>query len=89
MLSSALANYELERLASVTFGTNEFKSSIKNYVPEGHTFKAFPIQFNHFDTNKMIVALMKSKVAFEIMTARGDSIHHAVRVKIVPYPENV
>lgn len=89
MLSPALYNYELERLASLTFASNEFKSSIKNYVPEGHTFKAFPIQFNHFDVNKMVLALFKNKVAFEIITARGDSMHHGVRVKIVPYPENI
>jgi len=33
----------MERLANVTFSGEEFKSSIKHYVPEGHTFKAFPI----------------------------------------------
>ena len=31
---------------------------IKNYVPEGHTFKAFPIQFTHFDTERMIYHIM-------------------------------
>ena len=89
MLSSALYNYELERLASMTFASNEFKSSIKNYVPEGHTFKAFPIQFNHFDINKMVVALLKNRVAFDVLTVRGDQVHHAVRAKIVTYPDNV
>lgn len=79
----------MERLASITFASGEFKSSIKNYVPEGHTFKAFPIQFNHFDINKMVLALFKSRVAYEVLTARGDSINHAVRVKIFTYPENV
>lgn len=43
LLSTALINYEMERLANVTFSGEEFKSSIKNYVPEGYTFKAFPI----------------------------------------------
>lgn len=89
MLSTALFNYEMERLASLTFASKEFESSIKHYVPEGHTFKAFPIQFNHFDINKMILSLFKNKVAYEIITAKGDSINHAARVKIVPYPEKV
>jgi centrosomal protein CEP76 len=89
MLSTALYNYEMERLASLTFASNEFKSSIKHYVPEGHTFKAFPIQFNHFDINKMILSLFKNKVAYEVITARGDSVNHAARVKIVAYPEKV
>ena len=43
LLSTALMNYELERLGGVTFASEEFQSSIKNYVPEGHTFKALPV----------------------------------------------
>lgn len=89
MLSPALANYEYERLASLTFAGDEFKSSVKTYVPEGHSFKAFPIQFNHFDVNKMVLSLLKNKIAYEIITARGDAIRHALRVKLVVYPENV
>ena len=30
-------------IAGTTFANDEFQASIKNYVPEGHTFKAFPI----------------------------------------------
>ena len=89
MLSTALYNYEMERLASITFASSEFKSSIKQYVPEGHCFKAFPIQFNHFDINKMVISLFKNKVAYDIITAKGDGINHATRVKIVAYPEKV
>ena len=54
ILDSALSSYELERLTGQTFGNEEFSEAIKNIVPEGHTFKAFPIQFTHLDTQKMI-----------------------------------
>ena len=47
MLVPALGNYEMERVAGLTYCQEEFQSAIKNYIPEGHTFKAFPIQFNH------------------------------------------
>ena len=40
--------------AGQTFANEEFQASIKNYVPEGHSFKAFPIQFKHTDTELMI-----------------------------------
>ena len=43
LLSTALANYEFERIGGGNFATTEFQHGIKNYVPEGHTFKAFPI----------------------------------------------
>lgn len=85
MLSPAMFNYELERVFSTTFSYDGFK----NYVPEGHTFKAFPIQFNHFDINKMVLSLFKNRIGYEVITTRGDQVNHAVRVKIFPYPENV
>jgi centrosomal protein CEP76 len=43
LLSTALANYEYERVGGGSFAAEEFQHGIKNYVPEGHTFKAFPI----------------------------------------------
>lgn len=41
-------------IAGQTFANEEFQASIKNYVPEGHSFKAFPIQFKHTDSELMI-----------------------------------
>jgi centrosomal protein CEP76 len=84
-----MMNYELERIGGVTFANEEFQSSIKNYVPENHVFKALPVQFTHFDTERMIHHIYNNKVGKEIMLARGDQMKHAVRVKIVAYPENV
>jgi centrosomal protein CEP76 len=44
LLQTALSNYEFERISQgSTFANDEFQASIQNYVPEGHTFKAFPI----------------------------------------------
>ena len=42
LLSTALSNYEFERVGGGNFATEEFQHGIKHYVPEGHTFKAFP-----------------------------------------------
>ena len=72
LLQTALLNYELERLGGVTFANEEFQASIKNYVPEGHTFKALPVQFTHFDTERMVHHLYNNKVGKEVMLARGD-----------------
>lgn len=72
LLSTALLNYEFERIGGVTFANQEFQSSIKNYVPEGHSFKALPVQFTHFDTEKMVHHIFANKIGKEIMYARGD-----------------
>ena len=90
MLQTALANYEFERISGQTFANDEFQSSIKNYVPEGHTFKAFPIQFTHMDTERMMHHIFQNKIGKDIVMVKGsDQVRHALRVKIVSYPENV
>ena len=58
-------------------------------MPEGHTFKAFPVQFTHFDTERMIHHIYNNKTGKEIILARGDQLKFAIRVKIVVYPENI
>lgn len=89
LLSPALVNYELDRIGNVTFGSEEFQQSIKSYVPEGHTFKAFPTQFSHLKVNDMMSSICKNSVALDILQTRGDTVRFALRVKIIPYPENV
>ena len=90
LLQTALSNYEFERISGQTFADDEFQASIKNYVPEGHTFKAFPIQFTHYDTERIIHHIFSNKVGKEIIMIKGsDQVRHALRVKVVVYPENV
>ena len=89
LLSTALANYEYERVGGGSFAADEFQHGIKNYVHEGHTFKAFPIQFTHFESDRMIQHIYASKVGAEVFMAKGEQVRHAIRVKIVQYPENV
>jgi centrosomal protein CEP76 len=43
LLSTALANYELERVGGVTLANEEFQHAVKLHVPDGHTFKALPL----------------------------------------------
>ena len=89
LLSTALSNYEYERIGGGSFAAEEFQHGVKNYVPEGHTFKAFPIQFSHFDTDRMLSHIMHNKTGADVLLSKGDQVRHAVRVKIVPYPENI
>ena len=46
MLGPALCAYEMERLTGAAFGNDEFQDSIKRNVPEGHTFRGYPIVVN-------------------------------------------
>jgi centrosomal protein CEP76 len=56
-------------------------------VPDGHTFKAFPAQFTSTDTEAMMVTFNRTAASADILETRGDTVRFAIRVKMVPYPE--
>lgn len=89
LLTPALSSYELERVTGLSVGSEEFQQGIKRAVPEGHTFKGFPIQFAHLNHPSIFVALTKEKIAADILATRGDAVRFAVRCRIFLYPENV
>jgi hypothetical protein len=62
VLSTALTNYENERVCGQTFANEEFQSAIRSLVPEAHVFKAFPIQFKSHDTEEMLRAMKSTPV---------------------------
>lgn len=62
LITPALVNYELERIANQTYGNDEFKQSVKNIVPEGYTFKAFPLHSIDKDTDKIFGLILSSDV---------------------------
>lgn len=70
-------------------GNEEFQAAVKNHVPEGHTFKALPVQFTHFDSERIMQHIYQNKIGKEVLQARGDQVKHSIRVKIVQYPENI
>lgn len=78
LLNQALISYELQRLSGQKFSEEEFKNSIQNYVPTGHSFKAFPIQFNHYNPEKMVVAISNSTVGHQVLTISEIGVKHAV-----------
>lgn len=62
MMTQAISTYELERLSGVegaALGIDEFQQSVRTYIPEGHTFKAFPIQFVHRNPRRAFQTCLK------------------------------
>eukprot|EP00297_Palpitomonas_bilix_P002881 CAMPEP_0113908950 /NCGR_PEP_ID=MMETSP0780_2-20120614/26506_1 /TAXON_ID=652834 /ORGANISM="Palpitomonas bilix" /LENGTH=642 /DNA_ID=CAMNT_0000904555 /DNA_START=152 /DNA_END=2077 /DNA_ORIENTATION=- /assembly_acc=CAM_ASM_000599 len=88
ILSSALSAYETERIVGVTVGNADFQHSVKRAVPEGNTFKGFPVQFVHRDPARMMGALKASTVAQDILATRGDGVSFGLRVKAFAYAES-
>ncbi|XP_054237769.1 centrosomal protein of 76 kDa isoform X2 [Indicator indicator] len=88
LLSPALAAYELERTTSISAGNEEFQDAIRRAVPDGHTFKGFPIHFVYRNARRAFATCLRSPFCEEIVCCRGDQVRLAVRVRVFPYPES-
>ncbi|CAL1610487.1 unnamed protein product [Knipowitschia caucasica] len=88
LLSSALSAYELERCTGVSCGNEEFQDAVRRAVPDGHTFKGFPIHFLHRNARRAFATSLRSPCCDEIVCCRGDHVRLALRVRVFVYPEN-
>ncbi|XP_034071714.1 centrosomal protein of 76 kDa isoform X1 [Gymnodraco acuticeps] len=88
LLSSALSAYELERCSGVSCGNEEFQDAVRRAVPDGHTFKGFPIHFLHRNARRAFATCLRSPFCEEIVCCRGDHVRLAVRVRVFAYPES-
>uniref|UniRef100_A0A1A8J0Y6 Centrosomal protein of 76 kDa n=1 Tax=Nothobranchius kuhntae TaxID=321403 RepID=A0A1A8J0Y6_NOTKU len=88
LLSSALSAYETERCTGVSCGNEEFQDAVRRAVPDGHTFKGFPIHFLHRNARRAFATCLRSPFCEEIVSCRGDHVRLAVRVRVFVYPEN-
>ncbi|XP_023185960.1 centrosomal protein of 76 kDa isoform X1 [Xiphophorus maculatus] len=88
LLSSALSAYEMERCTGVSCGNEEFQDAVRRAVPDGHTFKGFPIHFLHRNARRAFATCLRSPFCEEIVCCRGDHVRLAVRVRVFVYPEN-
>ncbi|XP_070798501.1 centrosomal protein of 76 kDa [Pituophis catenifer annectens] len=87
-LSPALAAYELERTTGISSGNEEFQDIIRRAVPDGHTFKGFPIHFVYRNARRAFASCLRSPFCEEILCCRGDQVRLAVRVRVFTYPES-
>uniref|UniRef100_A0A0V0J883 Centrosomal protein of n=2 Tax=Schistocephalus solidus TaxID=70667 RepID=A0A0V0J883_SCHSO len=71
-------------------GRRDFKfvsAAVKNYVPSGYTFKAYPIQLLHHDASRALISALKSPVCQDILTCTGTDLRLAVRAQVFAYAE--
>ncbi|XP_034029760.1 centrosomal protein of 76 kDa isoform X2 [Thalassophryne amazonica] len=88
LLSSALSVYELERCTGISCGNEEFQDAVRRAVPDGHTFKGFPIHFLHRNARRAFATCLRNAFFEEIVRCRGDHVRLAVRARVFVYPEN-
>nr|KAJ3421189.1 Centrosomal protein of 76 kDa [Polyrhizophydium stewartii] len=90
LLGQSLWTCEHQRLmgsASVAAFMDDFQTSVKRQIPEGHTFKGFPCQFNHWHTSRVFSTLAKTAQCRAILQTTGDKVRFAARARVFAYPE--
>ncbi|KAJ3139751.1 Centrosomal protein of 76 kDa [Physocladia obscura] len=65
----------------------KFQEGVRRAIPEGHTFKGFPVHFNTLNPQKIFTAFTQSKTCQSLILTRGDKVRFGVRVKLVGYAE--
>jgi centrosomal protein CEP76 len=69
--------------------SDDFQMGVKRSIPDGHTFKGFPMSFNHTHPQRIMQSFIRSKQCRDILVSRGDVVRMSIRVKIFVYAENV
>lgn len=64
-----------QMVAGVTAGNEEFQQAIRRNVPDGHTFKGYPVQFVHRNARRAFYGCLKLVSAF--MSVIGIYFHQA------------
>ncbi len=87
----------------MTFGNEDFQVSVKKAVAKDECFKAFPTCFSHVHCSFITAALRKSSAFKDVCLSEAGvdggfmfdeaasqrRARHAVRVKVVRYPEQM
>jgi centrosomal protein CEP76 len=91
LLGQSLWSMEYGKVSgqSISHFSDDFQMGVKRSIPDGHTFKGFPMAFNHTHPQRMMQTMSKSKQCREILVTRGDVVRMAIRVKIFVYCERV
>jgi hypothetical protein len=66
------------------YGNAEFQSSIRRFVPEGHTFKAFPFSATHSSAAQLLEQCLLSPIGRDILATPGggDLARFGVRLMV-------
>ena len=88
LLTQQLWKYETRKILDI-IDDEYFQTGIKLLIPDGHTFKGYPANFNNHDIDGIFNSFLKSSVCREIMLTRGDHVRFCVGAKSFGYVENV
>lgn len=73
-----MSAYELERVSGLSVGNEEFQEAVRRAVPNGHSFKGFPIQFVHKNARKAFVFSLKYELDRNLILSRSHLMFRVI-----------
>ena len=89
LLAPALLSYENERVSGTAIGAHLFQQAVRRAVPEGHTFKGFPLHFTSPSAAGIAAAWRRSEVATGIMRCAAPGATLGLRLRVFPMADDV
>eukprot|EP00759_Apiculatamorpha_spiralis_P026215 PhF_6_TR29304/c0_g1_i1/m.42969/K16457/CEP76; centrosomal protein CEP76 len=92
ILTQSLSAYEQSRLsgdAVPALQQDMFQHAIRMRIPDGHTFKGFPVSCSHSSPSRLMQQLVQNPTGKDILECVGDDVHFMLRCKVFVYPEDV
>ncbi|CAL8097152.1 unnamed protein product [Calicophoron daubneyi] len=94
-LTPVLAGFEADQLrppAELPEDTLDIEPQVnmlplRQYVPEGFTFKAYPIQLLHTNARRILSTCLRSRLCRDILSCQGDHVRLGLRVRCYSYAE--
>lgn len=80
---------EMERLTGTALEDHSFAAAVRNSIPSGSTFSAFPVHFTHSSAGRMLSRMTQDYRIRQVLEQRGDDVRLTLRVKVFVYPEDV
>ncbi|KAI8612287.1 CEP76 C2 domain-containing protein [Chytriomyces sp. MP71] len=65
----------------------EFQEGVRSSIPEGHTFKGFPVHFNTLNPQRIFTTFTTTKSCRNLLMTRGDKVRFGICVRVFPYAE--
>jgi len=91
-LTQSLVAYETARLHNdnvPVVAQDLFQSAIRQRIPDGHTFKGYPVASTHTSFSRVMNQFVSSPTGRDIIETVGDDVHFMLRCKAYVFPEDV
>eukprot|EP01062_Namystynia_karyoxenos_P069434 TRINITY_DN64932_c0_g1_i1.p1 TRINITY_DN64932_c0_g1~~TRINITY_DN64932_c0_g1_i1.p1 ORF type:complete len:694 (+),score=214.44 TRINITY_DN64932_c0_g1_i1:101-2083(+) len=79
---------EMEKLTGQPMEDQTFASAVRNTIPPGSTFAAYPVHFAHRSPTRMLARMARDKRIQQVLELRGVDLRLTVRVKMFVYADD-